>query len=118
MRCPRVSGLTRAVPSITPPDRTQRGAYSRRMPNQDVVFAGSVPDNYDEYFVPIIFEPYAALLADHFAKAAPKPRALLEIAAGTGAVTRRLATVLAESTRIVATDLNPAMIERARKTGT
>ena len=26
----------------------------------DKVFAGSIPENYDRYMVPLIFEPYAA----------------------------------------------------------
>jgi hypothetical protein len=29
----------------------------------DKVFAGSIPENYDRYMVPLIFEPYAADIA-------------------------------------------------------
>ena len=29
----------------------------------DKVFAGSIPENYDHYMVPLIFEPYAADIA-------------------------------------------------------
>jgi len=43
---------------------------------------------------------------------------VLEIAAGTGVVTRRLASALPESVAIVATDLNPGMLDRAAATGT
>ena len=55
----------------------------------DRVFAGSIPENYDRYMVPLIFEPFAADLAQRAASLSPG--AVLEIAAGTGVVTRALA---------------------------
>ena len=83
--------------------------------NSDKVFAGSIPRLYDAS-VPLIFEPYAGDLA-HLA-AARRPGRVLEIAAGTGVVTRRLAAALPESCAIVATDLNAAMVEQAKAVGT
>src|SRR6185312_17238409 len=80
------------------------------------VFAGSIPQLYDEYLVPLIFEPYAEDLAARLA--ARNPGAVLEIAAGTGVVTRAMAKRLPASTSIVATDLNAPMIERAQAIGT
>jgi SAM-dependent methyltransferase len=80
-------------------------------PDTDKVFAGSIPKIYDTYLVPMIFEPYAADLAKRL-----KSRSLsrvLEIAAGTGVVTRALAFVLPETVAIVATDLNQTMIDHA-----
>jgi SAM-dependent methyltransferase len=82
----------------------------------DKVFAGSIPQLYDEYLVPLIFEPYAADLAARL-RSRPATR-LLEIAAGTGAVTRRLALELPPSVAIVASDLNQAMLDRAQAVGT
>ena len=82
----------------------------------DTVFAGSIPELYDTAMVPLIFEPYALDLARRVA--ALKPARILEIAAGTGVVTRALARALPESSAIVATDLNPAMLERAQAIGT
>ncbi|HXF79108.1 MAG TPA: class I SAM-dependent methyltransferase [Usitatibacter sp.] len=82
----------------------------------DKVFAGSIPQLYDEYLVPLIFEPYAEDLAARLA--ARNPGAVLEIAAGTGVVTRAMSKRLPASTSIVATDLNAPMIERAQATGT
>ncbi|MEO7742494.1 MAG: class I SAM-dependent methyltransferase [Usitatibacter sp.] len=82
----------------------------------DKVFAGSIPKLYDTHLVPLIFEPYAADLADRL-----RSRSLshvLEIAAGTGVVTRALASVLPPSTAIVATDLNQAMLDQAATVGT
>jgi predicted O-methyltransferase YrrM len=77
----------------------------------DATFAGSVPEFYQKYLVPLIFEPYAADLARRLT-GRPLTR-VLEIAAGTGVVTRRLASALPESVAIVATDLNQAMLDRA-----
>src|SRR5581483_3128450 len=67
---------------------------------------------YDRYLGPLLFEPYAADLAARARKLAPKR--ILEIAAGTGIVTRALAQALPES-EIVATDLNAAMLEHAAR---
>lgn len=80
----------------------------------DFVFAGSVPAIYERYLVPMTFEPYARDLVERLRPRAP--RRVLELAAGTGAVTRHLAASLPDST-IVATDLNPAMLEQARALG-
>ena len=77
----------------------------------DKVFAGSIPENYDRYMVPLIFEPFAADLARRAASLSP--RAVLEIAAGTGAVTRALAPILPPDASYTATDLNQAMLDYA-----
>ena len=78
----------------------------------DKVFAGSIPELYDRFMVPLIFEPYARDLADRLAKAGPKD--LLETAAGTGVLTRAVAARLPASTRITVTDLNQPMLDYAR----
>lgn len=85
-------------------------------PNTDKVFAGSIPKLYDTYLVPLIFEPYAADLVNRL-RGRPLSR-VLEIAAGTGVVTRALASALPESATIVATDLNQAMLDQASIVGT
>lgn len=85
-------------------------------PNTDKVFAGSIPKLYDTYLVPLIFEPYAADLVNRL-KTRPLSR-VLEIAAGTGVVTRALASALPDSATIVATDLNQAMLDQAAVVGT
>ncbi|MGV1792052.1 class I SAM-dependent methyltransferase [Rhizobium sp. A37_96] len=77
----------------------------------DRVFAGSIPENYDRYMVPLIFEPFAADLVRRAALLAPG--AVLEIAAGTGAVTRVLAPRLAANASYVVTDLNQPMLDYA-----
>ncbi len=86
------------------------------MTDTDKVFAGSIPKLYDTHLVPLIFEPYAADLVNRL-----RSRSLshvLEIAAGTGVVTRVLASALPESVHIVATDLNQAMLDHAAVVGT
>ena len=77
----------------------------------DKVFAGSIPEIYDRLMVPLIFEPYAADLAERVA--AVQPQEVLETAAGTGVVTRALSSRLPADVRIVATDLNPPMLAHA-----
>jgi len=77
----------------------------------DKVFAGSIPENYDRYMVPLIFAPYAADLARRAASLSPG--AVLEIAAGTGAVTRALAPKLSQGATYVVTDLNQPMLDYA-----
>jgi SAM-dependent methyltransferase len=84
--------------------------------NTDKLFAGSIPKLYEEVLVPLIFEPYANDLVARLATRAPGR--VLEVAAGTGAVTRKLATALPPSSSIVATDLNQAMIDTAVQVGT
>lgn len=82
------------------------------MSDTDRVFAGSIPELYDTLLVPMIFEGYARDLAVRASR--EKPDCILETAAGSGVVTRALARTLGPETRITATDLNPAMLERAR----
>ena len=85
-------------------------------PDVDKVFSRSISKLYDDYLVPLIFAPYAEDLARRLA-ARPVTR-VLEIAAGTGVVTRKLAATLAPDVEIVATDLNAPMLEQAAAVGT
>ena len=85
-------------------------------PDSDKLFAGSIPKLYEEYLVPMIFESYAVDLVNRVASR--RPAHVLEIAAGTGVVTRKLASVLPQSVSIVATDLNQPMLDMASQVGT
>jgi ubiquinone/menaquinone biosynthesis C-methylase UbiE len=78
----------------------------------DKVFAGSIPEIYERFLVPLIFESYALDLAERLAQT--KPQDVLETAAGTGVLTRAIASRIAERVRIVATDLNQPMLDHAR----
>ena len=81
------------------------------MTESDKVFAGSIPELYDTYLVPLIFELYANDLAERAAALAPKT--VLETAAGSGVVTRALASRLASDARYIVTDLNRPMLDHA-----
>jgi ubiquinone/menaquinone biosynthesis C-methylase UbiE len=80
----------------------------------DAHFAGSIPAIYDDCLVPVLFAPFAEDLVRRAAGYAPE--AVLELAAGTGAVSHALAAALTEA-RIIATDLNPAMLAIADQGG-
>ena len=80
------------------------------MASIDVRFSGSVPANYEQYMVPLLFRPYAELLAERAVQF--RPRSILETAAGTGVVTDALVRALPDAT-IIATDLNQAMLDVA-----
>lgn len=85
-------------------------------PDTDRVFNGSIPQLYHNYLVPLIFVPYAADMAQRLASRSVAR--ILEIAAGTGVVTRALASMLPKHVDIVATDLNQAMLDQASILGT
>jgi ubiquinone/menaquinone biosynthesis C-methylase UbiE len=78
----------------------------------DKVFSGSIPEFYERFMVPLIFEPYALDLAERLAKTGPG--AVLETAAGTGVVTRALASALPAQARMTITDLNQPMLDYAK----
>lgn len=85
------------------------------MSNLDTVFAGSIPKLYQTHLVPMIFEPYAREVAARVASL--RPAHVLEIAAGTGVVTRHLASALPAGASIIASDLNAAMLAEAMEIG-
>lgn len=74
------------------------------------VFTHSTPSLYDRYMVPLLFEPYAKVVADRAALL--QPAQILETAAGTGVVTRAMSEAVPEAD-IIATDINPGMLEVA-----
>jgi ubiquinone/menaquinone biosynthesis C-methylase UbiE len=85
-------------------------------PSADTLFAGSIPQIYDQFMVPLIFEPYAADLCRRVVDL--RPGKVLETAAGTGVLTRHLARELPRDVAILATDLNQPMLDHAASVGT
>src|SRR5215510_9024548 len=79
----------------------------------DKLFAGSIPAIYDRILVPLIFESYARDIADRLTRVAPQE--VLETAAGTGVLTRAIASRLPAQARIVSTDLNQPMLNHAQR---
>ncbi len=73
-----------------------------------VAFSGDIPAFYDAYLGPMFFEPFALELAHRLGQSGPLQ--VLELAAGTGRLTRMLPSVLPAAAKITATDINPAMV--------
>src|SRR5271170_1852946 len=81
------------------------------MSETDKVFTGSIAENYDRHLVPLIFEPFAADIAQRASSLSPS--AVLETAAGSGVVTRALAPRLPLGASYIVTDLNQPMLDYA-----
>lgn len=81
----------------------------------DARFTGSIPAIYERHLEPMMFEPYADDLAERLRAFAPAD--VLETAAGTGVLTRAAARATGGAARIVATDLNDAMLAIAERRG-
>ncbi len=79
----------------------------------DTKFVGQIPEIYERFLVPLIFETYARDLAARVL--ATNAQSVLESAAGTGVLTRALAAKLPTPRRIVATDLNQTMLAEAAR---
>jgi ubiquinone/menaquinone biosynthesis C-methylase UbiE len=75
-------------------------------------FTGSIPANYDRYLGPILFETYALDLAERVKS--KKLDNVLELACGTGRLTRHLSKLVPENGHYIATDLNPDMMAVAQ----
>lgn len=73
-----------------------------------VAFSGNIPKNYDAGLGPMFFEPFAIDMALRLNEL--KPEKILELAAGTGRLTRLLPSVAAENATIIASDINPSMV--------
>lgn len=68
---------------------------------------------YDRDLGPVLFERYGADTARRVAEQAPMD--VLEIAAGTGIVTRHLRNLLAKEARLTAIDISDSMMDVARQ---
>src|SRR5947209_1374266 len=92
--------------------RAKRCARSRALALRTESWGSAMPKLYDRILVPLMFEPFAQDLAERLGGMTSGH--VLEVAAGTGVVTRALTRILPRVVAITATDLNPAMLERAR----
>ncbi len=84
------------------------------MTKSHVEFAGSIPAVYDACLGPLLFEFAAADLAERVARVISRGR-VLELACGTGILTHFLRQHLPPEVEILATDLNPGMLDFARE---
>jgi ubiquinone/menaquinone biosynthesis C-methylase UbiE len=101
-----------ASASIRSPLRRLSADGAALMAGTDKIFAGSIPEIYERFLVPLIFESYARDMAERVAD--KKPQDVLETAAGTGVLTRSIAPQVPAHARVVATDLNQPMLDHAR----
>ena len=81
------------------------------MKNEHAQFAGSIPAAYDRYLGHVLFQPYAEELAARLQVS--ENGSVLELACGTGIVTRELRNRLPATVKIIATDLNEPMFQHA-----
>ncbi len=82
------------------------------MVDTNSAFVGDIPGNYDRKMGPVIFDHMARVMAEK--TASNSPQRILELAAGTGIVTRHLANSLSNVDMVV-TDLNEPMLDIARE---
>jgi len=81
------------------------------MEQNTIVFNDTIAKNYDDLLGPFIFEPYAVDLVKRVDLT--KVDKVLEIASGTGRVTKHLSEKLPSGAMLTATDLNPGMLALA-----
>ncbi len=82
------------------------------MGENNITFPETIPGKYERYLGPYIFEPYAKYIAGRIKGS---PLNVLEIAAGTGRVTRHISDRIGKEAKLIATDINPAMLDIARQ---
>ncbi|MBS1668338.1 MAG: methyltransferase domain-containing protein [Bacteroidetes bacterium] len=83
------------------------------MNNTAIAFSGNIPEKYDTYLGPMLFEPYAVDIASRI-HIGYKQASILELACGTGRVTKHLRSSLPSSVQVFATDFNADMLDVAK----
>ncbi|AMY07518.1 Demethylmenaquinone methyltransferase [Luteitalea pratensis] len=80
------------------------------MTDQATAYAGPIPAQYDDKLRPMFFEPYARDIVSRMPSTATR---VLEVAAGTGIVSRALLRALPPTASLMVTDLQPGMLDVA-----
>ena len=84
---------------------------STAVPSAD--FSGDTAAHYDRFFGPLFFEPYAIEVVKRIEPASLS--VVLEIAAGTGRVTRHIRECIPASAKLIASDISEDMLGEAKK---
>ena len=82
------------------------------MKDEHAQFSGSIPAIYDRYLGSLLFQPYAEDLAGRL-EMKDDDGSVLELACGTGILTRVLRSRLPSTVKLTATDLNEPMFRNA-----
>ena len=83
------------------------------MDNTAFLFSGTAAQNYENFLGPILFEPYAQDMASRIDPS--KAGRVLEVAAGTGRVTKPLRDRMRPDAVLCATDINADMLAVAEQ---
>ena len=78
-----------------------------------IAFSGKIPANYDSFLGPMFFEPFALDMADRISQLSASN--ILELASGTGRLTKLLTAVTGKDAVITASDINPAMVNYGKE---
>src|SRR5258706_9064706 len=76
-------------------------------------FSGSVPHHYEQYLGPMFFEPYAIEVSKRIDTSSV--HLALEIASGTGRVTRYLRERIPDTSKLIASDISQDMLSVAKE---
>lgn len=76
-------------------------------------FTGNIPEHYDKGLGPVLFDHYGDIITRK--TVANSPMSVLELAAGTGIVSRKLRDALDTDSTLLATDLNQPMLDVSAK---
>lgn len=76
--------------------------------DESLLFGGSVADAYQRYLEPVIFRPWAERLVSFVG--VEEGHSVLDVAAGTGVVSREAATRVGPGGRVIASDISEAML--------
>lgn len=80
------------------------------MSQNSVQFTARIAENYEKYLAPVFFISTSQDLVSHLTG---NPADILELAAGTGQVTRNIIKIFPDA-KITATDVNPGMLDVAK----
>ncbi len=78
----------------------------------DIEYKKAIPSKYENYLGPYLYEPYAIYTT---ARIKGAPENVLEMAAGTGRVTKHIAEKIGSDAKLIATDINPNMLAIAKE---
>ena len=77
-------------------------------------FSGSVPNTYHNFLGPLIFDAYAKDMTARLAHVLKHNARVLELAAGTGIVTKQVLAALPASAKLTVTDISEPMLGVAK----